>query len=297
MIVERSENAQTGTQKPREVACYRNRSSSQRFYIAIVRRSGTTLPRLDLYVSDVSELQYHVAAGSVLEPASSPQVLAAGAICWSDDVVEDFSSEGPTIDGRVKPDLVGYDSVSSSTYGLFSRCEESGFVGTSAGAPHVAAAAALVKQAHPELGPAEIQAFLEASAVDLGASGKDNLYGAGRLWLGLPPPGAATPPPPLAPPPPPPPAPPAPLPPPSQPPATPPPPPSPPVRCVVPPVVGSPLPLARIAILKAACTVGRVTRVPAKATKGCVVAVSPKAGTRLRRGGLVSLRVSSGRPR
>ena len=137
-VVASSTTAQTGTQEPHEEVCYRNRNTSQDFYVSIVRKSGTAEPRLDLYVSRIPALEYDTPAGSLVEPASAPSVLAVGAFCWQSGVVEDFSSEGPTIDGRVKPDLVGPDSVSSATYGRFSACGGAfGFAGTSAAAPHV----------------------------------------------------------------------------------------------------------------------------------------------------------------
>jgi hypothetical protein len=51
----------------------------------------------------------------------------------------------------------------------------------------VAGAAALVKGAFPAYSPAQIQSFLEGRATDMGAAGKDSLYGYGRLNLGTPP--------------------------------------------------------------------------------------------------------------
>jgi outer membrane biosynthesis protein TonB len=126
-------------------------------------------------------LQYQVAAGSLVEPADSPSVVAAGAVRWTTpSTIEYFSSQGPTDDGRIKPDIAGPDCVSGATYGI------SGFCGTSAASPHVAGAAALVLQAQPAWSPAQVASFLEGRAVDLGAPGLDNVFGAGRLDLGAP---------------------------------------------------------------------------------------------------------------
>ena len=128
-------------------------------------------------------LEYCVKSGSILEPADNPDVLAAGAVRWNTpDTIEPFSSQGPTDDGRIKPDLVAPDGVSNVTFGAF--------FGTSASAPHAAGAAALVKQWQPDWSQDEIRSFLLSRAVDLGDPGADNAFGAGRLDLGAPKPTA-----------------------------------------------------------------------------------------------------------
>lgn len=160
-------------------------------YYAVSIGAGEILPpsprKLELFVKDLS-WEANVPAMSIVPPADSPLALAVGAVPWSrPSEIEPFSSQGPTLDGRIKPDLVAPDGVSTAAYGA------TAFPGTSASAPHVAGAAALVKQADPSLGPAQIRAFLEARAVDLGVPGKDNIFGAGRLSLGQPFSGAAPP--------------------------------------------------------------------------------------------------------
>ncbi|MDQ1737833.1 MAG: hypothetical protein QOH56_4084, partial [Pseudonocardiales bacterium] len=131
------------------------------------------------------------AAGSVSEPASSPYALAAGAFDLNSadttttrpyyNKLEPFSSRGPTIDGRVKPDLIGYDGVSSN----LSEFSTTRFYGTSAGAPHIAGAAALVLGANPALDPAQIQAELEQRATN-NTSPPTNANGHGLINLGSP---------------------------------------------------------------------------------------------------------------
>ena len=95
------------------------------------------------------------------------------------------------------------------------------------------------------------------------------------------------------PPPPPPPLPPPPLPPPPLPPPPPPPPPSPPhptraARCLVPRVIGLRLARAQPRIRRAGCAVGSVRRARSRRV-GRVMAQRPRSGTKLRRGGRVSL--------
>ncbi|HEV3472782.1 MAG TPA: S8 family serine peptidase [Actinomycetota bacterium] len=55
--------------------------------------------------------------------------------------------------------------------------------GTSMAAPHVAAAAALVKARHPEWTPDQIQVRLLGTATDVGRPGRDDEYGEGTLNL------------------------------------------------------------------------------------------------------------------
>ena len=134
-------------------------------------------------------LQYQTASQSIMEPADSPGAVAVGAVPWSSPTsLEVFSSQGPTSDGRTKPDLVAPDGVSGASYGASNGLAwgsgGTGFFGTSASAPHVAGAAALVKNAYPSYTPAQVQSFLETRAIDLGATGKDNLFGSGLLNLG-----------------------------------------------------------------------------------------------------------------
>ena len=189
-----SARASVGT-PPREALCYTNTDpANTRFGLGIYRRSGSALPRLDLTV-DGPRLEYPVAAGSIAQPATVDTVIAVGAYCWQTGIVDGYSSRGPTIDGRIKPDLVGPSEVTTATFGNASACSPSfGFPGTSSAAPHVAAAAALVLQANPSFTPAQVQAYLKTQAKDGGTPGPDNDYGAGLLQLATSPagqPGAA----------------------------------------------------------------------------------------------------------
>ena len=80
------------------------------------------------------------------------------------------------------------------------------------------------------------------------------------------------------------------------------PPPPPPARvlrqlCRVPRVVGKKLGKARASLRRASCLVGRVRRARSRRARGRVVRQTPRAGTRLCRGGRVDLVVSRGRRR
>ncbi|MCX8103636.1 MAG: PQQ-binding-like beta-propeller repeat protein [Candidatus Bipolaricaulota bacterium] len=166
------------------------------------KRSGAAPARLDL-VAQVClichSFEYLVPQGSIsiFEPAISPNAISVGAFhhapdrCPSDLCPETnlfvYSSRGPTKDGRIKPDITAPSHISTATYGKYTGDgpnQNSGFDGTSASAPHVAGAAALVKQVFPKFTPQQVQEFLEKRAEDRGARGKDNDWGAGQLLLG-----------------------------------------------------------------------------------------------------------------
>ncbi|MGH9086440.1 MAG: S8 family serine peptidase [Acidimicrobiales bacterium] len=162
----------------------------QLFELAIDRWSGSATPRLDLFFDGPVVLEPGHATGSNLaEPAPSPSVMAVGAACVATGGIQPYSSVGPTIDGRVKPDITGPDATDSSVYGDSTGCFD-GFTGTSAAAPHVAGAAAVLLEANPSLDVAELQAILEHRAQDAGEAGRDNTYGAGLLDLADPTAGA-----------------------------------------------------------------------------------------------------------
>jgi subtilisin family serine protease len=182
-----SEEYQDGTEPPFEGLCQANDTGATMTVYWAIRAYGLrSSPRLDLLTLG-APLEYQVPAGSITEPASSPATFAVGALCWQTRQPEYFSSQGPTIDGRTKPDIAGHDSVSGATYGGFSACARSAFAGTSAAAPEVAGAAALVQQAFPAYGPDQLQQYLQRSALDMAAPGMDNVAGAGELQLPKPP--------------------------------------------------------------------------------------------------------------
>ena len=128
---------------------------------------------------------------SIFGHAAVPDVIAVGAIDANDpgnDDIEPFSSQGPvTISypspvSRAKPDLCGIDGVLITGAGGFGSWDGSNyrFYGTSAAAPHVAAIAAQLWGAFPSKTGNEISNALCSTAVDLGSSGYDYIYGSGR---------------------------------------------------------------------------------------------------------------------
>ena len=176
-----STNVQTGTQEPTEKITYTPPGYGT-YNIMILNAGASGNEELKI-VTERYDLQYRDAAHSILPPADAAGVISAGAINqanWETGPQEDFSSQGPTNDGRIKPDISGPDGVSRYAGGGVGR----GY-GTSYAAPHVAGAASLLLSRYSSLTPAEIQLTLENWAVDMGEQGKDNIYGSGRLNLSV----------------------------------------------------------------------------------------------------------------
>ncbi|HSQ27806.1 MAG TPA: S8 family serine peptidase [Anaerolineales bacterium] len=147
------------------------------YYVVISASSITREVVLDFFIYNSVELEYITPAYSVTTPGDAKLALTVGATYWPDDSLEYYSSQGPTTDGRLKPDISGPTGVNSVAYGKE-------FYGTSASTPHVSGAAALVKSAFPNASALDIKDFLLSRAIDLGPSGADTQFGYGRLWLG-----------------------------------------------------------------------------------------------------------------
>lgn len=189
--VARSRDPQTGSQPPEEFLDYQNPGPGTTFHLAIHRASAAATPEMDLFVRGVpaeqQPIQHHVPARSILDPATSPHVVAVGAFCVAPATfcatagdLEDFSSRGPTIDGTTKPDLAGPDGVTTSLGTFF---------GTSASAPHVAGAAALLQGVTGGCSPSLLHAMLTGDHVEaVGNPVPNNEFGFGRLLLADPPP-------------------------------------------------------------------------------------------------------------
>lgn len=121
-------------------------------------------------------------AAHINAPADGDSVLAVGAVD-QDEVIADFSSHGPSFDGRVKPNVC---AQGLNTYLAF----ENGAFGTSGGtsfsSPIIAGMAACLWQAFPQRSNMEIFNAIEQSADRY--THPDSLYGYGipdmaRAWL------------------------------------------------------------------------------------------------------------------
>ncbi len=77
--------------------------------------------------------------------------------------------------------LNGVDQLPGVLRPRFDRYEKRGFQGTSMAAPHVAGLAALIASQSPGISPANIERIIRGSARDLGAPGRDDLFGHGLI--------------------------------------------------------------------------------------------------------------------
>ena len=188
-----SQDAQTGEYGDEPVEAIYYETGGETVYAAIVAYEVDQAVIFDMFVAG-AEVDYPSPDHSVCSPADAVSSLTVGAVNWWDDSLASYSSQGPTADGRLKPEISAPTSVSGASYGsAVSYDEYAGFNGTSAACPHVAGAAALVWQAHPEFGREDVVDFLLIHALDLGESGPDTGFGYGRLQLPLPGPTSPTP--------------------------------------------------------------------------------------------------------
>ncbi len=155
-VISRSINPQDGGARhvPYEILWLSPRGS-----ILQVANRSDRLPGWVQIVAVEAFMEDSTGNGSITNGAESANagMLAVGASHWQRvDTIEDYSSLGPTPDGRVKPDLVGV------------ACGETTlakpFCGTSASSPHVAGMAALVRQRFPDYTPQQVVAYLKNNA-------------------------------------------------------------------------------------------------------------------------------------
>ena len=186
--------------------------------IELYRMSGYMFPHTLDPVLDAGDCRY-----TIFSPSSSPDVICVGSTSYRTQFVNylgekkvydsgrngirsPFSAMGPTLDGRIKPDVMapGQNIVSSySTFFINNPANVNGSVqsdvrhfdyngrtyawnanaGTSMSAPVVAGAIALWLQADPTLTPADCLEIFSKTCTryDISLSYPNNLYGYGQI--------------------------------------------------------------------------------------------------------------------
>jgi len=175
-------------QRPTETIVATTDGAETFYALAIKGVDVTRAVNLELFAYADWRLDRAVYQRSLANLADAPAALTVAALAASVPYAQEpYSSEGPTNGpggvaegGLLKPDIAAYAGVSTASMGPF------GFIGTSAAAPHVAGAAALIMGARPGYSVDQVRYVLETVAVDAGAAGADTQYGHGRLFLGDP---------------------------------------------------------------------------------------------------------------
>ncbi len=124
---------------------------------------------------------------SIASPGDSKDAITVGAtddrdsVGIGDDAIAEYSSRGPTEDGRIKPEVVAPGTNIKSTWlgGTYAAMS-----GTSMATPHVSGIVALLLQKEPTLTPAQVKARLTGTAItvpsDSGAT-PNNAFGYGLV--------------------------------------------------------------------------------------------------------------------
>lgn len=173
-VVASSANRQ-GTLYPYPYEYFSYTPSVNGTYYLVVRKFKTSTPNLRFALFSFGvDLAIGTTTSSLAQPADCSSVISVGATNLN-DVPEYFSSEGPTTDGRSKPDISGPDGVTTSL--------ATAFYGTSGAAPHVAGATALLVAQNPTFTLAQIKWLLTGTAKDVNTAGYDYRTGSGRISL------------------------------------------------------------------------------------------------------------------
>jgi serine protease AprX len=130
-----------------------------------------------IVVNSAGNEGYNELQNTLIAPADGKKVIAVGAVT-SSSIRSSFSSVGPSVDGRIKPDVA---AMGSSVY-VASSVDSLGFgysSGTSFSCPLTSGAIALLLSAYPELTPSQVYEAITSTASQ--AANPDNLLGYGII--------------------------------------------------------------------------------------------------------------------
>ena len=133
---------------------------------AVTTIAGDRAAYLGIVVLNAMGNYYQTAIPSLGSAADGDSIISVGAVMFNGNIAG-FSSNGPTSDGRIKPDVVAqgvsvYVASIKTNYTKANSYEFSG--GTSFSTPITAGVCALILSVHPELTPMEVRDALRNTA-------------------------------------------------------------------------------------------------------------------------------------
>lgn len=144
---------------------------------AISTRAVVRAQRLGVLVCTASGNGGQSDPPSLNAPSDADSILSVGALDYNDSIAG-FSSNGPTVDGRIKPDIcapgVAVATMSPGNVIIYDS-------GTSLATPLVAGACVLIKQAHPETTAQQIRKAVISTGIAYPDPVPNNVYGYGRI--------------------------------------------------------------------------------------------------------------------
>jgi len=145
------------------------------YLLALKATHITRAAKIHVVVEGAMRIEPMVKGGSIGSPASSHTALAVGAVDVRNDNLEAYSSNGPTDDERLKPEVSAPDATSTPLY------SNGRFHGTSAATPHTAGFAALVKQMNPRIGRERLEQAIEQAVRPKGDPVPNYAFGYGHI--------------------------------------------------------------------------------------------------------------------
>ena len=190
-IIARAEDSQTGVRWDFPIESFHAEIPKDgEYHLEIVYRGGELPGWIQLVAPKMSLLEHRTEGYSINGPSESanPGMLTVGAThYWDTHTIAEYSSRGPTIDGRIKPDIVGAACGETASYESYIRDgNPCSYGGTSSASPHVAGLAALVKQRFSDYTPEQIASYLKRNAEQREEPDPNNTWGHGLAVLPAP---------------------------------------------------------------------------------------------------------------
>ena len=129
---------------------------------------------LSYYGDNLTQNSSHT-IGSPEESTNSGMLAVGATHLQNTSEIASYSSQGPTVDGRLKPEITGLSNADSAIWG--------NWMGTSQSSPHVAGLAALILERYPGYTPQQVASYLKNTALPKGSTVPNNVWGYGLAFL------------------------------------------------------------------------------------------------------------------